>query len=109
MLTNAPIASSRVAVADQIYGRSRRQKKQPAKEFMDRKSSLEDCNVELDVIRGGDFDPITFGAAGGEHTADDRSAEPELGAPTAAGLEWRFGEDFGQDDMPYDTIEEPPM
>ncbi|KAF4661790.1 hypothetical protein FOZ61_002933 [Perkinsus olseni] len=106
MLTNAPIAS-RVAVADQIYGRSRRQKSQPAKGFLDRKSSMEDCNVELDVIPDGDF--VTFGAAGGGHSVDDRSAEPELSPPTAVGLEWRFGEDFGQDDMPYDTIEEPPM
>ncbi|KAF4735347.1 hypothetical protein FOZ63_008160, partial [Perkinsus olseni] len=107
MLTNASIAS-RVAVADQIYGRSRRQKTQPAKGLLDRKSSLEDCNVDLDVIPDGDF--VTFGAAGGGQSVDGRSVEPqELSAPTAAGLEWRFGEDFGQDDPPYDTIEEPPM
>ncbi|KAF4727172.1 hypothetical protein FOZ63_000587, partial [Perkinsus olseni] len=103
MLTNAPVAS-RVAVADQIYGRSRRQKAQPAKGFLNRNSSMEDCNVELDVIPDGDFV-----AAGRGHSVDDRSVEPELSAPTAAGLEWRFGEDFDQDDPPYDTSEEPPM
>ncbi|KAF4662775.1 hypothetical protein FOL47_006068, partial [Perkinsus chesapeaki] len=117
MLTKTAPVASRTKAADRIFGRFHHEKSSSAvKGFMDRKSSLDDCNMALDLLPDGEFGVVTFEAAGIKKSDggddQDQGGDGASGVPSGAllnGLKWRFGEDFGLYEPAYEAIEGGPV